>query len=57
VEVNVENINRILVLRNEVDMKEIKKFYNKINEKDFNEEISNVFNGAYKELVLFLYNK
>lgn len=57
VEVNVENINRILVLRNEIDMKEIKKFYNKINEKDFNEEISNVFNGAYKELVLFLYNK
>ena len=57
VEVNVDNINRILVLRNEIDIKEIKKFYNKINEKDFNEEISNVFNGAYKELVLFLYNK
>ena len=57
VEVNVDNINRILVLRNEIDIKEIKKFYNKINEKDFSEEISNVFNGAYKELVLFLYNK
>ena len=57
VELNVESINRILVLRNEIDIKEIKKFYNKINEKDFSEEISNVFNGAYKELVLFLYNK
>jgi len=57
VEVNVDNINRILVLRNEIDIKEIKKFYNKINEKDFSEEISNVFNGAYKELVLFLFNK
>lgn len=57
VEVNVDNINRILVLRNEIDIKEIKKFYNKINEKDFSEEVSNVFNGAYKELVLFLYNK
>ena len=57
VEVNVENINRILVLRNEVDIKEIKKFYNKLNEKDFNSEVSEIFNGAYKELVLYLYNK
>ena len=57
VEVNVDNINRILVLRNEVDIKEIKKFYNKINEKDFAAEISNIFNGAYKDLILYLYNK
>ena len=57
VEVNVDNINRILVLRNEVDIKEIKKFYNKINEKDFATEISNIFNGAYKDLILYLYNK
>ena len=57
VEVNVENINRILVLRNEVDIKEIKKFYNKLNEKDFNDEVSDIFNGSYKELVLYLYNK
>ena len=57
VEINVENINRILVMRNEVDIKEIKKFYIKINGKDFGEEISDVFNGAYKELVLYLYNK
>ena len=57
VEVNVDNINRILVLRNEVDIKEIKKFYNKINEKDFADEISNIFNGSYKDLILYLYNK
>ena len=57
VEVNVENINRILVMRNEVDIKEIKKFYNKINGKDLPEEISDIFTGGYKELILYLYNK
>jgi len=57
VEVNVENINRILVMRNEVDINEIKKFYNKINGKDLPEEISDIFAGGYKELILYLYNK
>ena len=57
VEVNMENINRILVMRNEVDIKEIKNFYTKINGKDFSEEINDMFNGAYKELILNLYNK
>jgi hypothetical protein len=57
VEVNVESINRILVMRNEVDINEIKKFYNKINGKDLPEEISDIFAGGYKELILYLYNK
>ena len=57
VEINVENINRILVLRNEVDIQKIKKIYNKIYEKDFSDEIPNIFNDSYKELVLYLYNK
>ena len=58
VEVNVENINRILILRNEIDIKEIKKFYQKINEnKDFSDDIKNIFDGAYKDLLLYLYNK
>ena len=58
VEVDMENINRILVLRNEIDIKEIKKFYIKINEnKDFSDDINNIFNGAYKDLLLYLYNK
>ena len=57
VEVNVESINRILVMRNEADINEIKKFYNKINGKDLPEEISDIFTGGYKELILYLYNK
>ena len=57
VEVNVDIINRILVMRNEIDIKQIKNFYNKINEKDFSEEIGNIFNGSYKDLILYLYNK
>ena len=57
VEVNVESINRVLVMRNEVDINEIKKFYNKINGKDLPEEISDIFTGGYKELILYLYNK
>ena len=57
VEVNFDIINRILVNRNEIDIKEIKKFYNKLNEIDFSDDISNIFTGAYKELILYLYNK
>ena len=57
VEVNFDIINRILVNRNEIDIKEIKKFYNKLNEVDFSDDISNIFTGAYKELILYLYNK
>ena len=54
----MENINRILILRNEIDIKEIKKFYIKINEnKDFSDDINNIFKGAYKDLLLYLYNK
>jgi len=44
-------------MRNEIDIKQIKNFYNKINEKDFSEEIGNIFNGSYKDLILYLYNK
>ena len=57
VEVNFDVINRILVTRNEIDMKDIKKFYNKLNEGDFCDDISNIFTGAYKNLILYLYNK
>ena len=57
VEINVDNINRILVMRNEVDIREIKNFYIKLFGKDFGEEISDIFKGAYKELILYLYNK
>ena len=58
VEVDMESINRILILRNEIDVKEIKKFYLKINEnKDFSDDIKNIFNGTYKDLLLYLYNK
>ena len=53
----LELVKQNQVLRNEVDIKEIKKFYNKINEKDFADEISNIFNGSYKDLILYLYNK
>ena len=38
-------------------MKDIKKFYNKLNEGDFCDDISNIFTGAYKNLILYLYNK
>ena len=57
VEVNFDIINRILVFRNEIDIKEIKKFYNKLNDGDFSDDINNIFTGAYKELILYLYNK
>lgn len=57
VEVDVNTINRILVIRNEIDMKEIRNFYQKIYNDDFSSEISNIFNGAYKDLLLYLYSK
>ena len=57
VKVDANNINRILVMRNEIDMKEIRNFYQKINNMDFEKEISNIFSGAYKELLLYLYGK
>ena len=57
VEVDVNTINRILVMRNEIDMKEIKYFYEKTNKEDFISQISNIFNGAYKDLIIYLYNK
>lgn len=57
VEVDFNMINRILVFRNEIDIKEIKKFYNKLNDGDFCDDINNIFTGAYKELILYLYNK
>jgi hypothetical protein len=57
VDVDVNTINRILVIRNEIDMKEIRNFYQKFNEEDFSSEISNIFNGAYKDLLLYLYSK
>ena len=57
VKVDANTINRILVMRNEIDMKEIRNFYQKINNMDFEKEISNIFSGAYKELLLYLYGK
>ena len=57
VEVDVNTINRILVIRNEIDMKEIRNFYQKFNNEDFSSEISNIFKGAYKDLLLYLYSK
>ena len=57
IKVDENNINRILVMRNELDMKEIRNFYQKFNNKDFDKEIANVFDGAYKELLQYLYTK
>ena len=57
IKVDENNINRILVMRNELDMKEIRNFYQKFNNQDFDKEIANVFDGAYKELLQYLYNK
>ena len=44
-------------MRNELDMKEIRNFFQKLNNQDFNKEIANVFDGAYKELLQYLYTK
>ena len=57
VEVDANTINRILVKRNEIDMKEIRNFYQKFNKENFEKEISNIFSGAYKDLLLYLYSK
>jgi hypothetical protein len=57
VKVDANTINRILVMRNEIDMKEIRNFYQKFYNADFEKEISNIFSGAYKELLLYLYGK
>lgn len=57
VEVDANTINRILVKRNEIDMKEIRDFYQKLNKDNFEKEISKIFSGAYKDLLLYLYSK
>ena len=57
IKVDENSINRILVMRNEIDMKEIRNFYQKFYNQDFQKEIANVFDGAYKELLLYLYTK
>ena len=57
VEVDSNNINRILVMRNEIDMKDIRNFYQNFNNEDFSSEISKIFNGAYKDLLIYLYSK
>ena len=57
IKVDENNINRILVMRNELDMKEIRNFYQKFYNQDFDKEIANVFDGAYKELLQYLYTK
>ena len=57
VEVDSNNINRILVMRNEIDMKDIRNFYQKFFNEDFCTEISKIFNGAYKDLLIYLYTK
>ena len=57
VEVDSNNINRILVMRNEIDIKEIRNFYQKFYNEDFCNEISKIFNGAYKDLLIYLYSK
>ena len=38
-------------------MKEIRNFYQKFNKENFEKEISNIFSGAYKDLLLYLYSK
>ena len=57
VEVDSNNINRILVMRNEIDMKDIRNFYQNFYNEDFCTEISKIFNGAYKDLLIYLYTK
>ena len=57
IKVDWNNINRILVMRNEIDMNEIRNLYQKFNNQDFENEISKVFDGAYKELLLYLFTK
>ena len=57
VKVDTKTINRILVMRNEIDMKEIRTFYQKLNNEDLDKDISNIFHGAYKNLLLYLYSK
>ena len=57
VEVDSININRILVKRNEIDMKEIRNFYFKFYKEDFCTELSKNFNGGYKDLLIYLYSK
>ena len=57
VEIDSNNINRILVMRNEIDMKDIRYFYQNFYNEDFSSEISKIFNGAYKDLLIYLYSK
>lgn len=57
IKVDWNNINRILVMRNEIDMNEIRNLYQKFNNQDFENEISKVFDGTYKELLLYLFTK
>ena len=57
VKVDTNTINRILVMRNEIDMKEIRTFYQKLNNEDLDKDISNIFHGAYKDLLLYLFSK
>ena len=57
VEIDSNNINRILVIRNEIDMKEIINFYQKCYNEDFCLELSKIFSGAYKDLLIYLYSK
>ena len=57
IKVDANTLNRILVMRNEIDMKEIRTFYQKLNNEELDKDISNIFHGAYKDLLLYLYYK
>ena len=57
IKVDANTINRILVMRNEIDMKEIRTFYQKLTNEDLDKDISNISHGAYKDLLLYLFSK
>lgn len=54
---NNDLLNRVLILRNEIDMKEIKEFYQKKYKVDMEKDIIGDTSGIYQELCLYLANK
>ena len=47
-------LNRALILRNEIDMEEIKEFYQKKYKVSMKEDIMGDTSGIYQQLCLFL---
>ena len=50
-------LNRVLILRNEIDMKEIREFYQKKYKVPMKEDIIGDTSGIYQKLCLYLANK